>query len=681
MKTSTRSLLAISLSLAAWQALPCWDYEDPTMNNHFHCVPQLPEIEQRNIDESVAFWASYTGQPVSDELRYAVSYLPVWQFDDDEPTNSLLLTLKAQGKTEAIEYLRLNAELLSLQEAASSWDYKKVTPADYEALMRQIDALKANGELNRRKTFLRMRCLFSLKDYDACMRLWDNFASKWDPSPLRRRMEGYVAGIYYRRKQYDKAIPMFFDLGDDGSIQLCVNRMLANTSIEQEYTKDPNSPILGYILEDYANYYYHAKRNDYWEPGKDNPIWTTVTQDAQRNIALAQRVVREGKAKDLQMWQAFAGFLQLVDGQAQTAYQTFSQAEALRGGGVVGQCLRAYKFVAALQMPDKIPGFEPYMVNELHYWMDQNQFSSEVEGHTRYSLTEVEFNPYVQQYVDTKGDPMLSFSAETTLIPYAYGKVNREMTLDEVLAFRQYLSQESHSDLEAFFKQHSYANQVSEDEFNELIGTKLIRLGRFNEASQYLAKVSQEYISHMAISNYLRSRHMPTTPFVREEYSEPDYAPELNTQNKKLLFCQHMIELQQTIASTSGEVKARAELEMANWLFQASSGGDFWAISEYSWSYYDPKHNELSLLAIELLQDALRHTHDYNTQVECNFGLAAIDVRDESALCYDSQNNRNVIATQSTQLQAYQWLRQQTDRSHPLFETCDWLKLYVTSAD
>ena len=684
MQTFNRSILAISLLTGfCQQALPCADYDDPSMYNHFHCVQDLPSIEQRSIDESVAFWAHYTGLPIDEELSASVRYLRTYNFPDagEDYSDLLLNTLHQQGKTDAIEFLRLNCELYDLCHANESWDYRKVTARDYEALLKRIDALHVSGELSRRKTFLKMRCLFALKDYDTCMRLWDTFASKWEECPLRDRMKGYVAGIYYRRGQYDRAIPMFFDLGDDGSIQLCVNRMLASTSIEQEYDKNPDSPILGYILEDYANYYYHATKNDMWEQGEDNPIWTTVTRDAQQNISLAHRVVSEGRASDLQMWQAFAGFLELTSGNYESAYQSFTSAETLRGGGEVAQCLRHYKFLAALKRDQKPADFDQYLITELQYRNNTMDMSG-IERSVIYSLNEYEVHPAILDYVATKGDKRLDYIAEGVLSVFSNKwRMDRELSIDQILAIRAYLQEPAKTPLEAYFLDNT---QFRDDEFyaiDEILGTKYMREGNYEEALSRFQQVPLSYYQRLGISYYLAERVMPDTGFDRRDYSEPGYDPESITENKKIEFCQNVIALQQTIRNSQGDAKASAEIELAKWLFQASPGGDLWGYSEYRLSTYDPTRNELSTQALNLLQDALQHATSYDNLVECHYGIAAICGTGVNPVFYDNQAERYYLEARNQQLTSYQWLRQQTDRSHLVFHTCDWLNLYIVEAD
>ena len=235
--------LAISLSLLTTSAsLACgWYGDDPSYYDLFHCTQELPNLAEQHTNESAQFWARYAGLPADDALLSAVRYLRMDDFEDsEEPTTNLLITtLREQGKTDAIALLKINTELNELVESTQFWYYKKVTPEEYQQVLDKANALKVGKDLSKRLTFLKMRILARLNADDAMMRLWTDEASRWEPSEIRDRMEGYVAGIYFRKGDYDKALPIYFRLRDGGSISLCVNRMLDSTSIEGKTTGRP----------------------------------------------------------------------------------------------------------------------------------------------------------------------------------------------------------------------------------------------------------------------------------------------------------------------------------------------------------------------------------------------------------------------------------------------------------
>ena len=417
-------ILAVSLSVAAlWPSSACVDYEDPSLYNLFACTPEMPSIDEKRLDESVQFWAKYLGITPDDGFRHAVSYMWESQFEEENiESNIFLNTLSKQGKTDALQLVRLNWELSDLIErATNSWSYQKTTPADYNALLAKIDALRLTGDLSRRKTFLKMRCLFALKDYDACLRLWDMFASKWEDSPLKQRAYGYVAGIYFRKGQFEKAMDIYFEQGDRGSIRKCVNRILEKSNIAEIYDKDPNAPILNHFLEDYANYFYHSAYDHTWHmyDQKEYPIWSAVNNQRKDVLALAQRVVKEGKAKDLQMWQTFIGFVQFTSGEYDQAYSSFTQAEGMPGT-LLKDRLRIYKFISLLAAENKPTGFDEYLAKELEHVFAIRHDGDKQDVKALVSmLLDYEIPTRLNTYLDERNDKALSILANLAIENYS----------------------------------------------------------------------------------------------------------------------------------------------------------------------------------------------------------------------------------------------------------------------
>lgn len=676
MKNYMRFTLGISLALACWSpAQACLEWEDPSSYNLFRCVESLSDIHEQRIDESVQFWSKFTGVD-ADELTWNIRYLTLSDFDDPDD-NALLTTLTEKNELAALMLLRLNTELNELQRANDGWEYRKVTAADYSNLLDRVDQLKVTGELGRRKTFLKMRLLYCLKDYDACMTLWDRFASKWEPCPIRDRMEGYVAGIQYKNKEYDKAVDTYFRLGDDESIQLCVNRMLNSTDVMAEYERDPNSRILGYVLEDYANYYYHAIANSFdGVDGDDSHIWYSVTSESGKMEQFALKVAQEGKVKDAQMWQAFAGFMQMFRGQNDVAYETFCQAEKMKGDGIVKPLLRHYKFMAALES-DHVN--DQYLLDELVYQGKGNYVSQE-EAELINRLYGYELNYRISDYICQREDFTVPFFFVQASYQYdRFWSMDGDLTIDHLKEIHRIMTEGSKDPLINGLKPylHFTLNTV-----NEMLGTRLMREDRYDEAKTYLKQVEIEYLDNQSIAPYLAERHLPEHAFMREDYSDPDYSSAPH-RNVKLEFCQQVIDLKSQIAHAEGATRAQLEYVLANILFQASPAGDMWALSSYSWSSYDNHRNQLNDQAGALLKDALAESRDYELTVKCYFGMAANPQEEgiEPFVEYDADGGSYYVKAIGEQYDAYVWLMAQEERSLPVYRTCDWLKLYVVEAE
>lgn len=680
MKNFKQSILAISLACSVTvPSLACgWD-SDPSHYNLFQCVKEIPYLKEQRLDESVNFWINYLGGPdkVGCDINSSVRYMQLYHFNEDNDSNDLITALRQSHDETALNFLRLNCELFEKTDV-NGWDYKKPSPQELQNLLTRIDQLKTTGPLTRRKTFLKMRCLYALKDYQACMRLWDTFASKWEPSPLRDRFEGYIAGIHFKKGNYDEALPLYFEQGDGESIRLCVNRMLESTSIEAEYYKDPNALILGYILEDYANYFNHAKYDQYWEVGQEGyPIWSKVVTERDNVLALAKQVVKEGKARDLQMWQAFIGFIQMVSGQNDEAYESFAKAEKLRGNGVVKPLIRDYKFCASLGMDKKPADMDAYIVRELQHSREVSKSESEameVEKSVLYSLYDDLLYTRIDKYLEQKGDPTMRYLTQTAIRSWDLWKIDTEYNTDQVKEIREVVMTNGNGN--PLYRDLIPMSGISTDRLTEMVGTKLIREGKFGEAAYYLERVNIDFIAQQGITQYLMNRPMNNAkPFMRltyfDEYSQVD---EATVENRKLQFCQEIVTYQQQAEQASNsEQRAEAYYEIAKLLFHGSAAGDWWGISQYSHSSYEDSYNELDDLAVEYLNKALAETKSELLKGFCYFGLAATP-RCQKENCYSA---KNILAASQAQYNAYQNVLM-IPKSHPIYGMCDWLGLYVT---
>lgn len=673
-------ILIVSVCTATlWPSTACVDYEDPSFFNLFLCAPDMPDIDRSRQEESAEFWAKYLGVTNDDDFKYAVTNIYDWNFEDDNETNIFINELRKQGKADALQLVRLNTDLAKLIDGRNRWDYNKTTPADYQKLLTRIDALRLTGELNRRKTFLKMRCLFALQDYDACLRLWDMFASKWEDSPLRRRAYGYVAGIYYRKGRFEEAMQIYFEQGDKGSIRQCVNHILQRSTLQEQYDKDPNAPILAHFLEDYANYFYHSTFDNFWRDyEKDNPIWSAVNRQREQVLALAERAVKEGKTKDPQMWQAFIGFMQLAHADNDLAYQSLTKAETMKKG-VMADRIGIYKLAASLRMNQKPANFDDYLGKAL----DENlsiadDYSRNDE--TRLIISQmfnyeimIRLNEYLEAnkpgHIDLLGDLVFTFAHHLHIL-------DRTHTTDDIRQLLALIQHGTNDVLTSTLLKHS---EITEDAVNEYLGTLLMREGKYAEAATYLEKVSQQFIWNQGIMPYLFMREVPEQLFTRKDYKEY-YDMEQVEGNPKLKFCRKVLDLQQQVSESKKDEKAQAAITLANLLFQASEAGDMWAMSEYGWSSYGGHFNELDLQAIQYLHEAIGATKDPKLLTQAYFGLAAtpatkneISTIANTGIFFAAEDQPEEF---KTNIEGYRWLIKQKDRSNVIYQTCDWLKLY-----
>lgn len=678
--------LFLSVPVTGWA---CGYWDNHANYNIFRCVEPLPDAKAAQFNETLQFWAKYTGLEV-DQVSPDIRWLDMETFDQlneknqlivNPNENQLLKTLSERKDVRAIEFLRLNTRLEEYRNNSNNWKYEEVTEQDFQKLLQQIESLEVPETLSQRKTFLRMRCLYHMKRYDDCLNLWEGEVSQWADSPLRMRVEGYVAGIYFARGEFAKASDIYFRLGDDESIIMCVNRLLNASDAEGEYQRDPNSRLLGYLLEDYANYYYHAIAHDIAHlPAEEHPIWSTVWGESSKMEQFALRVVKEGKAQDLQMWQTFAGFIQLVRGESRKAYNSFCTAETLEGNSISPTLISYYKLMAQLDYQQPNAELDEYL-GEALVSFSQGHFSSADEARNIRELFDYELSTRIEKYLKRKKAPHLPLFFAQSIYAGWWDNGTLEMsdhlTVAQVRQILDVVRTESCSD--ALVAKLLPVVKFSERSILEVLGTKLLREGQFAEAAACLKKVPMSYLKTLGIAPYLASRVPSQVPFTRQDYQYPSESA--LSRNVKLEYCRQVLDLQRQIATCS-DVAQRHSLQyrLADLYFQASPAGDLWAISEYGQSETtDSLCNGLNLLADSLIHKILAETTDKSMQIFCYYALAANPVNGVvPSLVYEySPKTIQLSASKGQSYQAYQWLQQNRTPTHPVFASCDWLKLYV----
>jgi hypothetical protein len=131
---------------------------------------------------------------------------------------------------------------------------------------------------------------------------------------------------------------------------------------------------------------------------------------------------------------------------------------------------------------------------------------------------------------------------------------------------------------------------ISDDYFNDIIGTKLMRQCKFDEAAAYLEKVPVTYLDKQNIAPFMASRSYTVERWFKHQKMAEDYttAEVRLTSNPKLRFCREMsqMESEYTYLSDANTRQAKA-YELAVRYLQASYLGDCWYLTRYAQSCMD----------------------------------------------------------------------------------------------
>ena len=692
-KVARCGLLACALVLLCGvRTMACGgDYWGPDMCNHFSLMQPL-DPEQTGVsavEESAAFWYEYLGHSVALEgLKEAIEDADAKDYQDPANSdNALVAALYREGDQVALDYLKLNYALYNLNTWMNHWDYERPTVDSYTQLLYKIASLQNNGKLDERIVYLRMRTLYCAARYDDVETNWKNFASKWKESPLKRRARGYMGGVYYHRGQYAEALEIFDAIGDQRSINKCVSRLLDPDKLEAYYAKNKDSRMLGYVMQDYANYIFHAMTNG----GEGGEIWPQVRRDYDRMLSFAERVVAEKKVKDLALWQDFVGFLYYAAKNDDKAYEAFDKALKMKGTVQEKEFARYFKFLSSFKAAGRPDNFTDYLLAETENLMnahlrEQGEEGKSTEHVNVYEICEFDLPTHLYDYCNSLGNDFakkLVISAFGTVVSddnyYNYDELlDHVWSADEAIDYFNKLKNPPAGDkLSAGLMK--FVNTDMNEWVQERIGTKLLREGKWDRAVTYLENLSQELLQAQGIAPYLNLRTVSKYDFERENYSYMDDVDIKEYRNVKLQFCKDMAQLQKLMSSVRGNELADVAYKMANLCFQASPAGDLWAISEYSWSGADIHHNNLNELAIEYLRLAIRNTTDFQRLKKCYYGLAAVPQKDDSKFYYDWSTRTYVLNASGSELEGYEWLATHLPRNDELRRHCDWLNDYIAN--
>lgn len=677
MKTLKTLLTVISI-LATSAANACGGYYiDWQLTNIFQCIEPVDQTfdttEANNFAESVDFWYEYAGKKVSKE----------------DLKNDMSALNNVQLNEGATQFLYLNTRLYNILHVEDWWDYEKPNPGDIEEILKQVQALKVDNQLEPRRMFLEMRCLYALERYADCQRIWEEKGSQLPEGKFKNRVKGYIAGTYYKQKDYLSAINLYHEVGDNNGVYRCVDHYIGYQNVENLYKESPNSPLLAYVLQDYANAFYLAKEESGRQYVKDNKeFW----QEKQKMINLAYQAISDKKTSNPMMWQSFIAFMQWIDHDYNGAYESYQQAEKMKGNDCTKENVRMMKFIASIQA-DKTGDYDKFFTKEYKYAYDNmskklKDIYPEEEGSGVPAIDAFfgELTPRAAKYFEEQGNPNRAFlikaiaddgDPQTNFSPWGkptFTQMDKEMTTQEVIDILAYMNNECKKN--ALDKQLYALCNIPVDEMKELIGTKYMREGNFEAAVVYLAQVSDDFLSHMNIQPYLVNRDFQSTPFPHE-YDDSDGPFEnLPAVNKKLEFCNTLINLGKSLSQLEGDDLFDAEYKMADLLYQASLSSGMWAISSYGWTC-GGGGNEFNILAEKILLTAITKTSDRARLVKGYYGLAQNAIGIDSNYVISEYGWRTDEVKKNSDMSSYYKklvsIIKKTDRE---YQICDVLKDY-----
>lgn len=632
-----KKFIALSLLAAATvQAWACGGWVRP--NYYMFSVFNRSQMENTYQQEAHQFWASYVGADIDDYMIDSFGRVEPKEFD--KSVNALITAAKKKKDNEMLSYLRvLNKYLNNNGADDNEWNYPtKQQLVNRKTAIEQVksEALAYKGSrLKNQYALLVMRCNMTLKDNKANINYWTTTASKLKDNSYKNWMKDIYAGALFNTGQKAKACDIYAELGDMTSIKYCVRKKRNLKGIKEEYAANPNSPTLTFLVQDFVNNTQETLDNNS-DPSIMQYVEATgiYQNDIDGFIDFAGQVLKEGKTKSPAMWEAARGFVNYMNGSQDDAIKQLTNAQNLEGTQRMRDNARACLMLASIKSAKPDDKYFDYLTAE-YKWLDQVAGVTEdnkdgIDPHYRDVYDRVTYDNLVPQLMRW-GMP----NAATAMLAMAdkhgydseYAEVIEHFSSSELEDFNNYLLGGEKSSLEKLAVSNIDMQQA---EFNDMMGTKLLREGEFQAAIPYLEKVPLSHVQEQGIADYMARKDYNKEIWLKRQFLSPWKERETEaklTHNAKLSYCRDMLTLNKEIAIATGEARNMLLLKKANLLYQASFKGDCWYLTHYAQSANDEQQqNEYDFIgqARMLLREVEKNTSDINTQLKSIFAQTFI---------------------------------------------------------
>ena len=666
-----RAFFSFTLLLTMLSAWAC--YGLPPTDNYY-----MFSIINRKVfdDDGDPFhlsdhWNSYLRSKNGAENTWGLAWVDLKKFNKSE--NKIIKTALKRKDSETIKYLKLIIEFSQNTGSDDHWQYptKQQLAQRKSTLLRIKNAAMAYNSTRYKNqyAYLVMRCNMILKAHQDNVNYWEKYASKLKDSNFKMAMKNIYAGALYNTGQRDKACDIFVEMGDFTSIKYCVRKDRNLAGIKTQYAQNPNRPTLMFLVQDFVNNTQESIDDDYDEDGCDFAGAKLIQrQEAMDFVAFAKQVLDEGKTKYPSMWEAARGFVNYLYDNNDDAVSQLTHATQLAGTERMKDNARASLALARTRCAQPNDDFFNYLIGEFS-WLEKKAGSKEIEEygykyktyedpHYADVLHRIAILGVAQRFTDLKmydaafATYCMTDSLENkTYFDRIWG--NHKSRIDsisstELYQFHSYLKNKNVSKLEKWIIERV---PLSEDMYNDFMGTKLIRENKCADAIPYLEKVPLSFYSTLRISAYMNQRDYKNMERWKKRQTniakcdnEDEWQDFFNvSHNDKLDFCRDIIAISQQIENANGEERLELMYKKASMLFQASYFGDCWYISSYYSGFPQIMSDEtahiLSNECIKLLKEIKRSSTNQQMRVKAQYAYTyVIGESDKNCFGYDLVN-------------------------------------------
>lgn len=660
MKKRLLSVFCMLLCMAS-QIWACWSPAEYEGGTSFRIIQPFPdynvEYNSSNLDETVNFWYGYLKKNVKQEvIREFFENAPYNALDNPDFASSAFVQA-VKKDAGASKYLR--ACLMLQGSTDERWEYR----TDGDCLAEASKMVKQMGSLpdafQYRLVLLKMRIATAQKNYKDVEKLWQEKGQLCTDKALQNRMKGYYAGVLYQEEKYADAMKIYLELGDQMSVRWCISNFVGYEGIKTlvENRTSDNDPCVLYALQDFVNYHSARYYDDFaMDEETREKVVSDVKADGSRMKQFCQQMANKGGADKI-AWLSALAWMELSDGGSNAEALRYAQ-EACKQKGTALQKDNAERILmwARLRTAPVVVNDKTLkaLANDLQmlYSRAEAEFaplnpSRENNSGYRYSYVAFcpnycflmdTYKPALDEYLsknhishgkvmaDNMCDQILALSYEGDVSAWGqtwFRSIDTDMTLEDAASFCEAVKTRKYGD--AFAQQLNKKFSADAQLLNDLVGTKCMREGKYGMALSYFKQLTGNYIHSTNYRAYLFTRNFGyNVMFQRSQREMVDESMTLpEAINFKAQFCEDMVNRINALNSLSGDEKAKAEIEMAHRMFQASNMGDLWAMSEFGWTC-EQQPNKMCAQARVQLNNALKDCQSEAVRFDAYYGLALV---------------------------------------------------------
>ncbi len=563
------------------------------VSENYRYGTSMPGNYNYGADENCLLWQRQTHTEASLADIYQVVYkVSAEDLEGLMAENAFAKTLMRDP--EAMEILLLAKQCEKLRSDMNSAWYYPAKNDPYRLSLEEVarKAMDYKGTRFRSRYALQaVRALLSLRRYDDCIDYWNAVDDTLDDDAVARLALRYVAGSYYNLGETEKAKELYGKAGDTDALLLCAERE-GKDALEMIYSFFPEAPELRSRVEKAIIDAEKSMECEYGlEKGQayvmlvgtvDEPMLSKM-KDLR---SFCVKVGAEGRVADPAFWFYSAAFIDHLLGDNVSASRVLARAEQSRADAFIKESVRVLriyldalntpwsesytsKMMAGLQWLDgkileNLSSYEAdYPMGNLlgnyssYYWndmmrkivlaaicpklMDHHQvplalaFANMADYRLLNQLRRVDYDD---------GNPLTmdAYRKSGSHNYYDWNNALFEMldtvAVEDVIRYVEML-ESPRTRTELFLKERGYTETAY---FRDIIGTRLLREQRYQEAEQWLSSVPASFQLQL---NTGRGVYMLRDPFSltasRVQYPA-DY---------KYSFAREMASLERSIATVA----------------------------------------------------------------------------------------------------------------------------------